>query len=139
MKIEPVNIYITLCIFFVAFTFSIYLKPNVHIEKTQFDNELASNGRLIWQKYNCQSCHQLFGLGGYLGPDLTNIISKYNNSDIYIKSLVKAGVKQMPSFTISDKDMESLIEFLKIANASGIADPKIFFINSVGMIEANDN
>ncbi|MBK8357424.1 MAG: hypothetical protein IPL13_19205 [Saprospiraceae bacterium] len=33
-------------------------------------------GKLIWQDYNCNACHQIYGLGGYLGPDLTNVYSK---------------------------------------------------------------
>jgi nitric oxide reductase subunit C len=27
-------------------------------------------GKKIYQEYNCQSCHQIFGLGGYLGQNL---------------------------------------------------------------------
>ena len=32
----------------------------------------AARGRELWHEHNCQSCHQIHGFGGFLGPDLTN-------------------------------------------------------------------
>ncbi|MHA1544136.1 MAG: c-type cytochrome, partial [Alphaproteobacteria bacterium] len=36
----------------------------------------AQAGQRLFQKKNCIACHQFYGLGGYMGPDLTNVISE---------------------------------------------------------------
>jgi len=58
---------------FIIYTICIYFnfsQTNVRI------NAPAQEGKLVWQQYGCNSCHQVYGLGGYLGPDLTNVYSK---------------------------------------------------------------
>jgi len=107
-------------------------------EDIRFNRGKASEGRLVWQSYNCQSCHQLYGLGGYLGPDLTNIISNSNKSRKIIQAIVGSGTKQMPAFNLSDIEMDKLIEFLKSVDASGTADPRNFRHDKFGMIEGNE-
>ncbi len=37
-------------------------------------------GKEVWQKYNCVSCHTLFGNGGYVGEDLTHITTKRDSA-----------------------------------------------------------
>lgn len=37
------------------------------------DIYMASDGKRVFQAYNCMGCHTLVGNGGYLGPDLTRI------------------------------------------------------------------
>jgi nitric oxide reductase subunit C len=101
-----------------------------------FDSKVASEGRLVWQKYNCQSCHQLYGLGGYLGPDLTYIYSAPGKGEIVIKALVKSGTTQMPSFNLTIEEETNLLQFLKSTDASGQADPRKFLVKSNGMIES---
>lgn len=135
MKWKTSHIFILLCILFLAYSFSIYLTPHFEKESTGFNKEKAAEGQIVWQTYNCQSCHQLYGLGGYLGPDLTNIISIPLKGEIVIRALVKSGNKQMPPFDIPDKKMDELIEFLKSTDASGIADPRSFRKDHFGMIE----
>lgn len=99
---------------------------------------MASEGRLVWQSYNCQACHQLYSLGGYLGPDLTNVISTPNKGANLVRAMIKSGTKQMPAFSLSDHEMSLLIEFLKSTDASGIADIRHFRLNEYGLIEANE-
>lgn len=41
-------------------------------------SQQAAAGKRVWQKHNCVSCHTLFGNGGYVGEDLTNIVAKVN-------------------------------------------------------------
>lgn len=132
--IKPVYIFGSLCTAFLLFTLFIYTKP-----KTVKNKELASGnaieGRLIWQKYNCQSCHQLYGLGGYLGPDLTNIYSKYQGDSIVFHSFLTNGIKQMPRFRMNKEEERMLFEFLKYTDKSGISDPRVFSVKPDGMIE----
>lgn len=130
-------VFIILCIAFVAFSFSIYLKP-LYISKYESAHSRDANeGRLIWQKYNCQSCHQLYGLGGYLGPDLTNVYRKFNGNADVLKFFFKGGMKQMPKFSMDKQEEELLIQFLKSTDASGNADPRNYKRLSDGMIQQN--
>ncbi|AFM00184.1 MULTISPECIES: cytochrome c [Desulfitobacterium] len=39
-------------------------------------SEEAVAGKEVWQRYNCVSCHTLFGNGGYVGGDLTHITAE---------------------------------------------------------------
>lgn len=132
---NPKFIFITLCLLFFAYSLSIYLKPFSIKDNVRFNKVKAAEGRIVWQEYNCQSCHQLYGLGGYLGPDLTNIISNPNKGEKLIRIIVKSGVKQMPAFKMNENELIALIEFLKSVDASGVSDPRKFNITNDGMIE----
>ncbi len=134
MKIGITSVFIFLSALFLAYSFSIYLQPLSEKKVLGFNQQKAADGRLIWQKYNCQSCHQLFGLGGYLGPDLTNTISNPNKGENFMRAMIQSGIKQMPAFHIPENELTDLFEFLKSTNASGVADPRKFNTNAFGMI-----
>ena len=131
---KPIHLFFALCFLFLIYTLSIYLTPLTVAKTSAIDTEKAVEGRLIWQKYNCQSCHQLYGLGGYLGPDLTNVVSNPKKGEMMIKQILKYGVKQMPAYNMPDEDYKCLIEFLKSADVSGLADPRKYNISKTGMI-----
>lgn len=101
--------------------------------------EKIAAGRQVWQKYNCQACHQLYGLGGYLGPDLTNVYSRLYESPEALKIFFKGGLKQMPVFNMSPEEEDLLVEFLKATDKSGSADPRNFHLQKDGMIQAYEN
>lgn len=130
---KPIYIYVLLVILFLAYSFSIYLKPSYSIDLGKNDATEAAQGRLVWQKYNCQSCHQLYGLGGYLGPDLTNVYS--TKGDTIIRAMLVSGSASMPAFSLSNTELKSLMQFFKQTDASGQADYKSFSILPNGMIE----
>jgi nitric oxide reductase subunit C len=79
----------------------------------------AAYGQVLWQQNNCFSCHQIYGLGGYLGPDLTNVYSNPGKGPVYIKSMLNSGVKSMPAFNFSDSEKEAIIAYLKEIDQSG--------------------
>lgn len=135
MKFRSAHLFIILSISFLLYSFSIYLKPFGIKREIKFDIKKASEGRIVWQKNNCQSCHQLYGLGGYLGPDLTNVISNPKKGEIIINQMVKYGVRQMPAYNLSEYDLKCLIEFLKSTDATGSADPRNYLTTYTGMIE----
>lgn len=137
MKIKPIHIFSLLCLAFLIFSFGIYLKPITAKTSGNVNVSKASEGRLIWQKYNCQACHQLYGLGGYLGPDLTNEYSKFNGNHAALKAMFQGGLKQMPKFDLNEQEEDLLIEFLKQCDESGNADPRNYKIFTNGMIEQN--
>ncbi|MCZ2356391.1 MAG: cytochrome c [Bacteroidia bacterium] len=117
---------------YLGFSLNIYLTPLSVDATTGYDVPLADSGKLVWQKYNCQSCHQLYSLGGYLGPDLTNILGRVPQE--YIQTVIQYGNKQMPGFQMNDTEFKALIEFFKSTNASGNADPRTFKVQNDGMI-----
>ncbi len=89
-------------------------------------------GKLIWQQYNCNACHQVYGLGGFLGPDLTNEYSL--RGPVLIRAFVQTGTKQMPNFKLTETEINALTDFLKNIDASGKADPRSFTIQVNGNI-----
>lgn len=117
------------------YSISIYLRPLAIQPSKLYNKKEAADGRLVWQKYNCQSCHQFYGLGGYLGPDLTNIISKEGKGEAVIRALIKSGTKQMPSYSMEEGEIRLLLEFLKSTDASGSADPRTYETDNYLMIE----
>lgn len=135
MKFRSAHLFIILSISFLLYSFSIYLKPLSVKKDIKFDMAKAAEGRLVWQKNNCQSCHQLYGLGGYLGPDLTNVVSNPKKGEIIIEQILKYGVRQMPAYNLSEQDFKNLVEFLKSTDASGSADPRDYLTTYTGMIE----
>jgi nitric oxide reductase subunit C len=82
-------------------------------------NKQAQQGKLLWQSYNCQACHQLYGLGGYMGPDLTNVISSPGKGPHYVNALLITGTAKMPNFKLSDSQRVELIAFLTAVSQSG--------------------
>lgn len=139
MKLNATYVFLILCASFLIYSFSIYLGPLSKKANPEFNSEEAARGRLIWQNHNCQSCHQLYGLGGYLGPDLTNVISDPRKGEVVIRALIKSGTKQMPAYDLSENEIHGLLEFLKSVDASGVADPRSFTNNNFGMIEKHEN
>lgn len=93
-----------------------------------------AEGKILWQKYNCQSCHQLYGLGGYLGPDLTNCYSAPHKGPGYMDAILQYGTGIMPDFKLTPSERSKIIEYLKYVDNSGHADPKRFTTTVTGNI-----
>ena len=68
---------------------------------------------------NCAACHQLYGLGGYLGPDLTNVISDPAKGRDYVKEFFNSGVSSMPRFSFTETEKEALASFLEKVDKTG--------------------
>lgn len=81
--------------------------------------EEALVGQKLWQNNNCWSCHQMYGLGGYLGPDLTNIISANGKGASYVKAFLNSGVKSMPKFNFSEIEKNAIVAYLKGMDSTG--------------------
>lgn len=79
----------------------------------------ALKGEKLWQENNCTACHQIYGLGGYLGPDLTNISSNPKKGLEYAKAFFNSGTKSMPKFNFSDDEKDQLAAFLQEIDQTG--------------------
>lgn len=102
---------------FSYYNFTIYTSKSnygtVHL------SQKGIKGEDIWLKNNCNSCHQLYGLGGYLGPDLTNIYSANGKGELYIKAFINSGIKAMPRFNLSETEKDELVQYLKEVDQTG--------------------
>ena len=110
-------ILIVLISVFSIYNFIIYTSKSEY--KTIHLSEKAINGENIWLKKNCNSCHQIYGLGGYLGPDVTNVYSKKGKGEHYIKTIVNSGIQSMPKFNFSKEEKEELVQFFKEIDQTG--------------------
>ena len=110
-------ILLILIIIFSIYNFTIYTSKSdygtIHLSKKAID------GENIWLTNNCNSCHQIYGLGGYLGPDLTNIVSVKGKDKAYIKALLSSGIKAMPRFNFKETEKEALYQFLEEIDKTG--------------------
>jgi nitric oxide reductase subunit C len=116
-----IGISATLFGLFVLYSFTVYTKgteSNMAVSATE--QLLINNGKLIFQQYNCTACHQLYGLGGYLGPELTTAYSDSSRGELYIKAFLKAGGQRMSNFHFSDDQVKALISYLKYVDATAI-------------------
>ena len=92
----------------------------------------ADRGKTLWQRYNCTACHQVYGLGGFLGPDLTNVYARRNEA--HIRAMLRSGTNTMPVYPLSDTEIGDLLAYLKHVDGSGQADPRTFKIHPDGTI-----
>jgi nitric oxide reductase subunit C len=83
---------------------------------------LQTEGRRIWQRNNCQTCHQLHGFGGFLGPDLTNASIRVERSQL--DELLTVGVDQMPAFHLPDEDINAVWAYLQAMNETGVGQAR---------------
>jgi nitric oxide reductase subunit C len=99
--------------------YSVYVYINCDNRDEGVPGKHVNNGFAIWQEKNCQSCHQIYGLGGYMGPDLTNISSEPAKGVAYAKAFIKYGSAKMPNFQLHEDQVDDLIAFLKWVDKSG--------------------
>lgn len=74
-------------------------------------SEDAVAGRKLFHDGSCQVCHQLWGQGGFLGPDLTNAASRVDETRL--SSLLTVGSGQMPAFGYSTEQVRLMSAFLR--------------------------
>lgn len=94
----------------------------------------ALKGKHLFQENNCVSCHQIYGLGGYMGPDLTNVVSRYKENKNFIYAMLQNGSQRMPNFDLSSKEINSIIEYLNYIDKTGVSPVIKFSINYDGTI-----
>lgn len=108
----------TLISLFIIYNAYLYTSNQSNISSLEMP-KIALEGEKIWQDNNCTACHQIYGLGGYLGPDLTNIISNPNKGKQYAKAFFNSGIKSMPKFDFDEQESTALIAFLEHIDKTG--------------------
>ncbi|MFQ5549604.1 MAG: c-type cytochrome [Gemmatimonadales bacterium] len=82
----------------------------------------ALQGRAIWLRHNCQSCHQFYGFGGFLGPDLTNASARLDRARL--DSLLSDGSGQMPAFHLAANEITAVAAFLREVGRTGVGQAR---------------
>lgn len=131
-------IYSCLFICFLFFTAFVYTSEVPDITPLP-QQELALQGKHIWQNQNCSACHQFYGLGGYIGPDLTNVMSDKGKGEPYVRSILTHGTATMPDFKLTIKDIDALVAFLTAADKTGKSGRQHFLTDSFGQIHPKGN
>jgi len=112
LKIKRIILFslVFLYILYSVFVYTAGTETSSHISKQ------AAVGKNIYQEYNCVACHQIYGLGGYMGPDLTNVIS--TRGEIYARAIIQTGTERMSNFNLDSSEINALIDYLKFMNLS---------------------
>ena len=129
----PYKILLAIVVSYFFYSYTIYTQKMDTEKAKKTISPLALEGKKVFQKYNCVSCHQMYGLGGYLGPDLTNTISE--KGEVYARTILKYGTAKMPNFHLNDHEITSLIDLLKEVDSSGTFPVKNFDITWFGTIK----
>lgn len=135
MKIYKIYVLIFLGLILIFAIYNTYIYTSQSNFREVKLSEKAVKGESLWLKNNCNACHQLYGLGGYLGPDLTNVCSTPNKSDEYLKVMMISGLKSMPKFNLSPEEQDEILQFLKEVDHSGYFPNKKATIKPDGWVE----
>ena len=111
-------IFSILIILFITYNISLYTQ-NISSISAHLQSETALKGAHLWQENNCTACHQIYGLGGYLGPDLTNIASNPDKGLDYAIAFFNSGIKSMPQFHFTTEEKDHLATFLNEIDQTG--------------------
>jgi len=130
------KVWLGLFIVFIVYSGLVYTQGDTPIASRP--DEHIKNGWKIWQEKNCQSCHQLYGLGGYMGPDLTNAYSAKEKGHEYMVGFIKNGTGRMPNYRFSDADVADLVSFLAWVDKSGSVKVQASSVHWTGTYMIND-
>ena len=91
--------------------------PPKPILASAITSKTTSYGQIFFQKHDCSACHQINGVGGTAGPELTHVGKIRTDVDWHIRHLkdpdtVVSG-SAMPSYHhLSDGELKDLAEYL---------------------------
>jgi nitric oxide reductase subunit C len=109
------RIWIALFAVFVVYSALVYRDYACTKGCTPTDAELRGLG--LWQAHNCQACHQMYGLGGYMGPDLTDVTGR--SDDQRLRTFIRYGTGRMPAHEFTDAQLDDLVAYLHWVDRSG--------------------
>ena len=98
--------------------------------------EEVRRGHTLYQQNNCTACHQIYGLGGYMGPDLTNVIS--HKGPDYAGAFLANGTTRMPNFGFDEQQIKDLISFLEFVDSMGTYQSPNYQLSWNGTVAQRD-
>ncbi|NNE05293.1 MAG: cytochrome c [Xanthomonadales bacterium] len=99
--------------------------------------EQVMRGQALYQDNNCMACHQFYGLGGYMGPDLTNVVSRMGPD--YARAFLIAGTERMPDFGLNQQQMDDIIAFLEFVDTMGVYESPEYEFKWYGTVVAKND
>lgn len=105
-----------LIVSFLVYSIGVYTSGTAASENNPILDAAAIEGKKLWQKHNCSSCHQLYGLGGFIGPDLTTTISRKGGA--YAKAIILSGTKRMPHYSLTEQEADAITNFLSYVDTT---------------------
>ena len=125
----------TLCIAYIPYSIYVYTLGTEAPHISPMTAE-ARHGQELFQEHNCIACHQFYGLGGYMGPDLTNVIS--NRSAAYSRAFLMSGTARMPNFNLDEFELDAMVAYLEFVDQTGTYPADEYQINWYGTVVQND-
>ncbi len=106
-------------VIFLGLTYDSLVKMPQRTHEEKLDARVAA-GKWVWQKYNCNDCHTILGIGGYYAPDVTKVMS-YRDVDWATKFIkdphaVWPAARRMPNLHLKDQEIADVIVFLTWVN-----------------------
>ena len=106
-------------IIFLVLTYDSVMKMPQRTHEDRLDAVVA-DGKWVWQKYNCNDCHTILGIGGYYAPDVTKVAG-YRDAG-WLRRFLKdpenvwPAERKMPNLHLKDKEVADLVGFLAWVN-----------------------
>ncbi|MFQ6005402.1 MAG: c-type cytochrome [Woeseia sp.] len=126
----------TLCLAFVPYSAYVYTRGTEALHVAPMTSQ-ARYGQQLFQEYNCIACHQFYGLGGYMGPDLTNVIS--NKGPAYARAFLTSGTRSMPNFKLSESEKDAMVAYLGFVDSTGRYPAEKSRVNWYGTVVRTDD
>jgi nitric oxide reductase subunit C len=126
----------TLCVAFVFYSATVYTSGTASSHGEPM-SDVARSGQQLFQEINCIACHQFYGLGGYMGPDLTNVIS--NRGEAYARAFISSGTASMPNFGLDAEEVSALVAFLEFVDQTGTYPPRNYDVHWTGNVAQEDD
>jgi|ERR1700690_216950 len=106
-------------VIFLVLTYDSLVQMPKRTQETKLDAHVAA-GKWVWQKYNCNDCHTILGIGGYYAPDVTKVMSTRDKE--WVTSFLKdpervwPNARKMPNLHMKDQEISDLVAFLDWVN-----------------------
>lgn len=115
-----IGVTVIVSVVFLYMTYLSHLGFAVQTNPEKITEEVA-HGKEVWERHACIDCHTLLGEGAYYAPELGNVIDR--RGEDYVRAVLESTAVQgwgttrkMPQFDLSEKDIDSLVEFFKWMN-----------------------
>ncbi len=105
---------------FVLMSLAVFTDKGVTGEAAQL-SPAGIEGQIAWRQHNCVTCHQFFGMGGFLGPDLTNVVERIGPETV--AWVMRNGRGSMPKLDLTESEIDNLVIYLSEMNQTGKFPP----------------
>jgi nitric oxide reductase subunit C len=106
-------------VIFLVLTYDSLVKMPQRTQEEKLDARVAA-GKWVWQKYNCNDCHTILGIGGYYAPDVTKVMSyrgaDWTNRFLKDPQAVWPAARKMPNLHLEDQEIADVVTFLTWVN-----------------------